>query len=179
MDRNQSSSRRRVPRSDLKKRRPPVACIPCYSRKVKCGREVPTCRRCIAGGLGHACSYRNNSFQETCQTVTPNQDEAIPPAPSFGDENVQSNIPNNEAQPHIGEATGPAQTISSRGMLHFKGRAASTRFYGFSYHLNLYQQVRVPHFAIALLILTAAVRRPAKLYCSGEGTTSADQSASR
>ncbi|KAG8412737.1 hypothetical protein J3458_013178 [Metarhizium acridum] len=25
-------------------------------------------------------------------------------------------------------------------MIHFKGRAASTRFYGFSYHLNLYQQ---------------------------------------
>lgn len=174
MDRNQSPSRRRVPRSDLKKRRPPVACIPCYRRKVKCGREVPSCGRCIAGGHGHECFYRNTSFQEIPQLPIPSHHKVIPPAPSVDDENADSIIPGEDTQTRAGETIGPAQTISSRGMLHFKGRAASTRFYGFSYHLNLYQQVRVSHWAIALLILTTSVRGAATLHCAGEGSTSSN-----
>lgn len=136
MGRSQGSSRQRVPRPDLKKRRPPVACIPCYRRKVKCGREVPVCRRCVQSGHEHECHYRNSS-----PANLPQPGDAVPVALPRHVEGPQPDGRDQSAQAFAQETSGPPQTISSRGMIHFKGRATSTRFYGFSYHLNLYQRV--------------------------------------
>lgn len=141
MGRNQGSSRQRVPRPDLKKRRPPVACIPCYRRKVKCGREVPVCRRCVQSGHEHECHYRNSSPANLPQSSLPEPGDAVPVALSRHVEGPQPDGRDQSAQAFAQETGGPPQTISSRGMIHFKGRATSTRFYGFSYHLNLYQRV--------------------------------------
>ncbi|EXU99401.1 Zn(2)-Cys(6) zinc finger domain protein [Metarhizium robertsii] len=140
MGRSQGSSRQRVPRPDLKKRRPPVACIPCYRRKVKCGREVPVCRRCVQSGHEHECHYRNSSPANLPQSSLPQPGDAIPVALPRHVEGPQPDGRDQSAQAFAQETSGPPQTISSRGMIHFKGRATSTRFYGFSYHLNLYQR---------------------------------------
>lgn len=141
MGRSQGSSRQRVPRPDLKKRRPPVACIPCYRRKVKCGREVPVCRRCVQSGHERECHYRNSSPVNLPQSSLPQPGDAVPVALPRHVERPQPDGRDQSAQAFAQETSGPPQTISSRGMIHFKGRATSTRFYGFSYHLNLYQRV--------------------------------------
>jgi hypothetical protein len=140
MGRSQGASRPRVPRPDSKKRRPPVACIPCYRRKVKCGREVPVCQRCVKGDLKQECHYRNGSPAIVSQLALPEPGDTVPFASSRDDQSRQGE----PAQPFAQDTNGPPQTISSRGMIHFKGRATSTRFYGFSHHLNLYQQVKPP-----------------------------------
>lgn len=43
--------------SRTKRRRLVLACFECKRRKLKCGRETPICRRCIAAGSPHACQY--------------------------------------------------------------------------------------------------------------------------
>ncbi|ETN42487.1 uncharacterized protein HMPREF1541_01643 [Cyphellophora europaea CBS 101466] len=40
-----------------KRRRLALSCVDCRRRKVKCGRELPSCVRCIKGGHGDACKY--------------------------------------------------------------------------------------------------------------------------
>lgn len=120
---------RRILRPDLKRRRPPLACIQCYSRKIKCSRESPACGRCIRAGKGHECAYRNE----------PSDDH--PPAQSR-----PSPRPLVTGPTHDG-ATSPKHTryLAPRSvegrMAHLKGPETSTKFYGFSYPLNLYQQV--------------------------------------
>ncbi|KAK6369269.1 hypothetical protein LTS17_009609 [Exophiala oligosperma] len=119
---------RRILRPDLKRRRPPLACIQCYSRKIKCSRESPACGRCIRAGKGHECAYRNE----------PSDDH--PPAQSR-----PSPRPLVTGPTHDG-ATSPKHTryLAPRSvegrMAHLKGPETSTKFYGFSYPLNLYQQ---------------------------------------
>ena len=40
-----------------KRRRLALSCVDCRRRKVKCGRELPTCVRCIKGGNADNCQY--------------------------------------------------------------------------------------------------------------------------
>jgi hypothetical protein len=40
-----------------KRRRLALSCVDCRRRKVKCGRELPSCVRCIRGGQGDTCKY--------------------------------------------------------------------------------------------------------------------------
>ena len=40
-----------------KRRRLALSCVDCRRRKVKCGRELPSCVRCVKGGHGGSCKY--------------------------------------------------------------------------------------------------------------------------
>jgi hypothetical protein len=40
-----------------KRRRLASSCVHCRRRKVKCGRELPQCIRCVRGGQGDSCRY--------------------------------------------------------------------------------------------------------------------------
>lgn len=40
-----------------KRRRLALSCVDCRRRKVKCGRELPSCVRCVRGGHGDSCKY--------------------------------------------------------------------------------------------------------------------------
>ncbi|EFY88777.1 C6 transcription factor [Metarhizium acridum CQMa 102] len=94
----------------------------------------------------------------------PEPGDAVPLALWRDVQGPQPNGRGQSAQAFAQETNDPPQTISSRGMIHFKGRAASTRFYGFSYHLNLYQQVKAQYPLINRLcddIFFKASRKPA------------------
>ena len=139
MSRVQESSQRIV-RPGLKKRRPPLACIQCYGRKLKCGREMPACSRCVKTGHGHECTYRNDPSLPVSTHS--------PYLPSVSAEEIVSRVPSvcemGVPLVHSARARETAtvpQPTPGVGMMHFKGRGASTKFYGFSYHLNFYQQV--------------------------------------
>lgn len=121
---------RRVVRAGLKRRRPPLACVQCYSRKIKCGRESPACGGCIRIGKGHECTYRNAPSDDH----PPEQTRARRPRPS-------ATIPthNGVTSPRHTRYLAPS-SVEAR-MAHLKGPETSTKFYGFSYPLNLYQQV--------------------------------------
>ncbi len=41
----------------MKRRRLALSCVACRRRKVKCGREMPSCVRCVRGGHGDSCTY--------------------------------------------------------------------------------------------------------------------------
>ncbi|KND91084.1 putative transcriptional regulatory protein, partial [Tolypocladium ophioglossoides CBS 100239] len=135
---NRARGTQRIVRPGLKKRRPPLACIQCYRRKIKCGRELPACSRCVKAGHGHECAYRGDS-----SLPVPNYGDHSPP---LGTDEIVSRAP---AAGEIGtplihsspaKETGIPRTTPGVGMMHFKGRETSTKFYGFSYHLNFYQQ---------------------------------------
>lgn len=56
-----------------KRRRTALSCYRCRSRKVKCGRELPSCLRCVKGGL--SCSYdpgASRSEKFTTRSLTEN-----------------------------------------------------------------------------------------------------------
>lgn len=40
-----------------KRKRTALSCYRCRSRKVKCGRELPSCLRCVKGGFADSCNY--------------------------------------------------------------------------------------------------------------------------
>lgn len=40
-----------------KRRRLALSCVACRRRKVRCGRELPRCVRCVKGGVGDSCKY--------------------------------------------------------------------------------------------------------------------------
>lgn len=40
-----------------RRRRPPISCLNCRRRKVKCDRQKPSCGGCVKNGVGHLCEY--------------------------------------------------------------------------------------------------------------------------
>ncbi|KKK23532.1 hypothetical protein ARAM_003923 [Aspergillus rambellii] len=132
MDDTDKEARRRA-RQGPKRRRPPLACTVCYRRKLKCGRELPACSRCVKSGQADACTYRN--------TQVPLQPGVVKSA---------EQLRHREAGTHSGplralEQTRAQRPTATRGeMTHFKGADTLTKFYGFSYHLNFYQQAWSP-----------------------------------
>ncbi|EKV05874.1 Oleate activated transcription factor 3 [Penicillium digitatum PHI26] len=134
MDRVPISSQR-VVKPSVKKRRPPLACIQCYQRKLKCGRESPSCSRCSKAGNADRCTYRGN-----------------PALPSSVDgmlsnhhlESAGAVITSLRTPIPLSETPERHRTSSDRNgkMTHLKGQEAITKFYGYSYPLNFYQQVR-------------------------------------
>jgi hypothetical protein len=137
MDRTQRRSQR-VVRPDLKNRRPPLSCIQCYQRKLKCGRELPACSRCVKMGCAHECTYRGDR-----PTQSHNRGES---ASSWTDQVVRtppSGPRETDASPiTVARGTGEEHaTHPDRDMTFFKNRDTLTKFHGFSYHMNFYQQV--------------------------------------
>lgn len=129
---------RRIVRPEAKKRRPPQACVQCYRRKLKCGRESPACSRCVKAGHGQECTYRGESRPDLAgRNAFP-----VPPVTTEETNNIlrvseQTQL-SSYASPHLRST----QTLHDERMTHLKGQGTTTKFYGFSYHLNLYQQVK-------------------------------------
>ncbi|PYI35278.1 hypothetical protein BP00DRAFT_480459 [Aspergillus indologenus CBS 114.80] len=127
MDPSQKRPKRTL-KPGVKKRRPPLACIQCYQRKLKCGKEIPSCGRCVKAGIADECTYRGQPHQKDVMTrsIRQNNTEAIPaPKVSSQDGLQKSSLP---AHGGTGEIT------------HLRRRGNVVQFYGYSYHMNFYQQ---------------------------------------
>ncbi|PYI21641.1 hypothetical protein BO99DRAFT_327493 [Aspergillus violaceofuscus CBS 115571] len=127
MDPSQKRPKRTL-KPGVKKRRPPLACIQCYQRKLKCGKEFPSCGRCVKAGIADECTYRGQPHQKDVMTrlVRQNNTEAIPaPKVSSQDGLQKSSLPTPSG---TGEIT------------HLRRRGNFVQFYGYSYHMNFYQQ---------------------------------------
>ncbi|RAH71188.1 uncharacterized protein BO66DRAFT_391092 [Aspergillus aculeatinus CBS 121060] len=127
------TSRRKMKRTlkpSTKRRRPPLACIQCYQRKVKCGKEFPSCSRCVRAGIAEECTYRGVSTHQKDGMTSParsNYQEAAPvPRVLSSESGLQA-----ESQP------APA---GIHEMTHLRRRGGLIQFYGYSYHMNFYQQ---------------------------------------
>ncbi|KAH7166842.1 hypothetical protein DER46DRAFT_681905 [Fusarium sp. MPI-SDFR-AT-0072] len=123
----------RVVKPGVKKRRPPLACIQCYQRKLKCGRELPSCSRCSKAGNADECTYRGNKGRYTSVDGLFNDD---PPGGANGVV-ASTRMENSPTEIRDRHATSANQEI---GMTHLEVHGNSTKFYGYSYPLNLYQQ---------------------------------------
>lgn len=130
-----SISSQRVVKPSAKKRRPPLACIQCYQRKLKCGRELPSCSRCLKTGNADSCTYRGNLAKSSSVDGMLSDDHSG----SAGAVAMSSQTPVS-----LTETPGRPRASSDRNgkMTHLKGQEAITKFYGYSYPLNFYQQVR-------------------------------------
>jgi hypothetical protein len=166
---------RRIVRPEAKRRRPPRACVQCYGRKLKCGRESPACSRCVKAGHGQECAYRGESRPDLPAP------SAVPGPPVTTGE-ISSTL-RVVAQPELLSYSSPhAQTpqpLRDERMTHLKGQGTTTRFYGCSYHLNLYQQVRYfgdtnRTMSTWLIRRGIAVSRPTAVYCPDQSATSGD-----
>ncbi|KAF5611657.1 Zn(2)-C6 fungal-type DNA-binding domain protein [Fusarium subglutinans] len=123
----------RVVKPGVKKRRPPLACIQCYQRKLKCGRELPSCSRCSKAGNADECAYRGDKGRRT------SVDGLLGDGPPKGADGAAASTRMK------GSSTGTldnhvASAIQEVDMTHLEGQGNSTKFYGYSYPLNLYQQ---------------------------------------
>ncbi|KAF5602222.1 Zn(2)-C6 fungal-type DNA-binding domain-containing protein [Fusarium pseudocircinatum] len=112
----------RVVKPGVKRRRPPLACIQCYQRKLKCGREFPTCSRCSKAGNADECIYRGEKARNTSADGL------------FGGAAAMESSSTETPDKHVASAS---QEVD---MTHLEGQDNSTKFYGCSYSLNLYQQ---------------------------------------
>ena len=132
------------------RRRPAFSCVPCHRRKLKCDREYPACERCRKSGHSHDCIYRERSFHHPTagnkqlilgSLVTniqpPGAEKGTVTHPNVTENNMSSlkyeRSRHGQAQQHDGSRV-PEVAI-------YKGKDACTKFYGYSYHRNLYQQV--------------------------------------
>ncbi|KAF5984395.1 hypothetical protein FCOIX_2653 [Fusarium coicis] len=132
MNRSLTKSQR-VVKPGAKRRRPPLACIQCYQRKLKCSREFPACSRCSKAGIADECTYRGNKGWET--SVDGLFGDGLP-----GGANVvlaSTRIEESSTETPDSYAT---SATKEGGMTHLEGQGNSTKFYGCSYPLNLYQQ---------------------------------------
>jgi Fungal Zn(2)-Cys(6) binuclear cluster domain len=130
-----SISSQRVVKPSAKKRRPPLACIQCYQRKLKCGRELPSCSRCSKTGNADSCTYRSNKATSSSlngMSIDGHSGSAAAMATS-----LRTPV----SLTGIRERPGVSSDWSGE-MVHLKGEEAITKFYGSSYPLNFYQQVR-------------------------------------
>ncbi|RAL08477.1 uncharacterized protein BO97DRAFT_460500 [Aspergillus homomorphus CBS 101889] len=120
---------RRIVKPGTKKRRPPLACLQCYQRKLKCGKESPSCSRCVKAGIANECTYRGNSTSQRGDTPSGSQFERrrAVPALSVSD------------QRGLCEQA-PPPLPGSKDITHLRTRGSIVQFYGYSYHLNFYQQ---------------------------------------
>lgn len=124
----------RVVKPGVKKRRPPLACIQCYQRKLKCGRELPACSRCSKAGNANECTYRGDKERP------PSVDGLFNDGPSGGANGAAASyrIENSSTETRGRHAISAIQEVD---MTHLEGQGNFTKFYGYSYPLNLYQQV--------------------------------------
>lgn len=128
------SSSQRVVKPSAKKRRPPLACVQCYQRKLKCGKEIPSCGRCLKTGNAGQCTYRRSSTEYSSAHG------------ALGDGHARGAgaMPTSLRTPVSLMETPEASRISSNldgKMTHLRGQEPITKFYGYSYPLNFYQQV--------------------------------------
>ncbi|KAI1034708.1 hypothetical protein LB504_004533 [Fusarium proliferatum] len=117
----------RVVKPGVKKRRPPLACVQCYQRKLKCGRELPACSRCSRAGNADECIYRGDKGRHTSAHGLSNNGPSG--APSALERSPTENLDKHWAS-----------GCHEVDMTHLEGQGDSTKFYGNSYPLNLYQQ---------------------------------------
>ncbi|KAI3196141.1 transcriptional regulator family: Fungal Specific TF [Penicillium roqueforti] len=123
-------SSQRVVKPGAKKRRPPLACIQCYQRKLKCGRELPSCSRCSKTGNAASCTYRGNPATSSSVNEMLSDDRPVSTGP----------MPTALRKPaETPERPRPSSDWHEK-MTHLKGQEAITKFYGYSYPLNFYQQ---------------------------------------
>ncbi|EMT71784.1 hypothetical protein FOC4_g10001369 [Fusarium odoratissimum] len=124
----------RVVKPGVKKRRPPLACIQCYQRKLKCGRELPSCSRCSKAGNADDCTYRGNKGRPK------SVDGLFNDGPSGGADGAAASscIENSSTEIRGRHATSAIREVD---MTHLEGQGNCTKFYGYSYPLNLYQQM--------------------------------------
>lgn len=136
-----------------KRRRPPLSCIPCHRRKLKCDREFPTCGRCRTTA-GQECVYRERSAQaQSNPTIKRNQRPSNPAMPVNGEEEpvwqrrAEGSAPLPPRYPPCSSERGEddESTRSIHEVVLYKGNDYQTKFYGYSYHRNLYQQVFIPN----------------------------------
>lgn len=121
----------RVVKPGVKKRRPPLACVQCYQRKLKCGRELPACSRCSKAGNADECIYRGDKGRHTSADGLSND----------GTSGASSALERSSTETLDKHG---ASTSHEVDMTHLEGQGDSTKFYGNSYPLNLYQQVCSP-----------------------------------
>ncbi|KAF5580396.1 fungal transcriptional regulatory n-terminal [Fusarium pseudoanthophilum] len=117
----------------VKKRRPPLACIQCYQRKLKCGREVPACSRCSKAGIAEECTYRGHKGRETSVAGL----FGYGPPGGANVVSASTRIESSSTETLDSYATSSTKEVN---MTHLEGQGNSTKFYGCSYPLNLYQQ---------------------------------------
>lgn len=55
-----------------KRKRTALSCYRCRSRKVKCGRELPSCLRCVKGGFAESCNYDSRAVHSENVTTRSN-----------------------------------------------------------------------------------------------------------
>ena len=128
-------SSQRVVKPGAKKRRPPLACIQCYQRKLKCGRELPSCSRCSKTGNAASCTYRGNPAASSSVNELLSDDHS----------GSAGSMPTSLRKPVSMAETPERPKVSSdwnEKMTHLKAQETITKFYGYSYPLNFYQQVR-------------------------------------
>lgn len=150
--RPEPSSSHRVIKAGVKKRRPPLACIQCYQRKLKCGREFPSCGRCLKAGNAGKCTYRGSSKEYGSGLGVLN--DGNPGATGAMPLPLRTPVSFTETL----EGNRPASNLHGK-MTHLKGQEAMTKFYGYSYPLNFYQQVRRTFIAYMELLLNSASLR--------------------
>ncbi|KAL4785994.1 hypothetical protein BJX76DRAFT_366459 [Aspergillus varians] len=127
-------SSQRVLKPSLKRRRPPLACIQCYQRKVKCGRELPSCSRCSKAGNAEACTYRGNP------ALSSSVHGVVSDGPSGSADAITVSLRTAGSSTETPERHDPASADWNGKMTHLKGQETITKFYGYSYPLNFYQQ---------------------------------------
>lgn len=139
-----------------KRRRPALSCVPCHRRKLKCNREFPICERCRKTGHAQDCIYRERAVQipiaggkpsSLVATMNSLPDTAIEEdgtAHSSVTE-TKTSLPTPEQSCHGKLREGDEAHVQE--VVIFKGKDFLTKFYGYSYHRNLYQQVSLSHRA--------------------------------
>ncbi|CAI7630531.1 unnamed protein product [Penicillium glandicola] len=126
-------STQRVVKPSVKKRRPPLACIQCYQRKLKCGREFPSCSRCLKTGNAESCTYRGNLAMSSPVNGMLSDDHS-------GSAGAMTTSLLTRVSLSETPERNPSSSDWNRKMTHLKGQDAITKFYGYSYPLNFYQQ---------------------------------------
>lgn len=128
-------SSQRVVKTNAKKRRPPLACIQCYQRKLKCGRELPSCSRCSKTGNSERCTYRSNQGESSSVGEVLSDDHSR----NAGVMTMSLRTPVSLLE----TPEGPLASSEWKGKVtHLKVQETATNFYGYSCPLNFYQQVR-------------------------------------
>ncbi|KAJ5887683.1 hypothetical protein N7495_007724 [Penicillium taxi] len=150
MDRATTSSQRIV-KPSVKKRRPPLACLQCYQRKLKCGREFPSCSRCAKTGNIDRCTYRGNL------TVSSSLNGMLSDDNSASTGAITTSLRTPVSLPETPERH-PAFSHRDAKMTHLKGQEATTKFYGYSYPLNFYQQfTELPSYIVKIKTKNPAI----------------------
>ena len=127
------SRSQRVVKPGVKKRRPPLACIPCYQRKLKCGKELPSCSRCLRTGNAGSCIYRRDA---NLSSAADGMTSDVSPRNAHFVANLDASVTT------VGPPQGDPTLSNSNGdMTHLKWHENITKFYGYTYPLNLYQKV--------------------------------------